>query len=305
MTAAVVPPAILIALLLRFDIFFELKMRSYAITLIWGAAIAVVVVLAFEEALLLLLDGSITAQQIRSLFAAPILEELIKASILFYLIKPKRFIRLMDGFYFGAMTGAAFAMTENFFYFASAPAVTDWLYLIYYRILFTALMHVVTTSLVGAFIAAGRISSRKNILYLLGFTAAPLMHICWNYLITLSDLFYPISVGWFLFLLVSLIVVYYFLRNKEFVLLKNQLSKNSVDEAIKESYAFSLTNNSSGKQPPAGKKELVYEALVFRYAYVMELQKIQQHSRTGNDYTELINHYRNSIRKSFDVSEEK
>lgn len=86
---------------------------------------------------------------------APIVEELLKASILVVLISRPRFRYSVDGAIYGFAVGIGFSVSENIFYLNLARGSEANLTLAISRVLSTALMHATTSAIVG--ISLGRL----------------------------------------------------------------------------------------------------------------------------------------------------
>lgn len=122
---------------------------------------------------------------------APVVEELAKA-LLFAVVVPTRLVRgVSSGLTYGLACGLGFALWENAAYFerSGLAEITLWLYLT--RTVGTALLHAVSTAVVGAAVglaagASGR--ARRAIVVFLALAVAIWVHGGWNYvLLVLSD----------------------------------------------------------------------------------------------------------------------
>jgi RsiW-degrading membrane proteinase PrsW (M82 family) len=115
---------------------------------------------------------------------APVLEEILKSLILWYLVSRVDFTYFVDGAVYGFTAGIGFAAIENVFYVMSNPAAG--LGLAISRLISTNLMHASASGLVG--IGFGRSRTSRGVrkwLVLLYFLGAMLLHITFNNAVTL------------------------------------------------------------------------------------------------------------------------
>ncbi len=114
-------------------------------------------------------------------YVSPIVEELLKASILVYLIKTNRVGFLVDGAILGFAIGAGFAMAENFYYMAVGNSVNIGVWIV--RGFGTAIMHGGVTAIFAIITLAlieKRQSSSANS-YLPGLLLAIMIHSFFNH----------------------------------------------------------------------------------------------------------------------------
>ena len=173
---------------------------------------------------------------------APLTEELTKGLIFLALLFTSHLDNETDGLIYGAATGLGFACVENLLYFASAAAVgPEAFYItIVMRTLFTALVHTISSALLGY--AIGYVRHRELwpwrwTLPLVGFALAVLNHALWNLAASLgstglvSDTIAVVSIGSGLLLVIGMSVVMFALC--QFSLLREQriIKKYLCDEA--------------------------------------------------------------------------
>ncbi len=112
---------------------------------------------------------------------APIIEEILKSSVLIYLVRRPSFTYFVDGAIYGFAAGTAFAVLENVLYLSRAGA-GEALFVALGRALSTSLMHGSASALVG--IALGGLRyGRGPIRFLslfLGWAAAMSLHVAFN-----------------------------------------------------------------------------------------------------------------------------
>ncbi|MFQ5798246.1 MAG: PrsW family glutamic-type intramembrane protease [Bacteroidota bacterium] len=116
-----------------------------------------------------------------SRYGAPIVEELLKASYLVYLIRAKKIGFMVDGAIYGFAIGAGFAFLENIYYLQSVgnPNLFVWIV----RGLGTAVMHGGTTAILGIISKnlSDRHSSDKLRVFLPGLAVAIIIHSFFNH----------------------------------------------------------------------------------------------------------------------------
>lgn len=164
----------------------------FALVFLWGALGATSLSLYGNQLLslpLVALFGETAAEPLTAILVAPLVEEPTKALVLAPLLLTRHFDNATDGFVYGAAAGLGFGMTENALYFISAATSGDllgWLTLVVIRTFFSAVMHAVATSLVGACVGAARFRPAGVRLLALGcgFAMAMGLHALWNGLAT-------------------------------------------------------------------------------------------------------------------------
>ena len=126
-----------------------------------------------------------------AVIVAPFVEEIAKASILFFTYKSSKFDNVTDGILYGAAIGLGFGMTENFLYFSGAEDATVWLYTVILRTSTSALVHAVCTGIIGGVFGIFKFQKTyfKNIM-IAGFLVFPmLIHGAWNFLVSFDFTF--------------------------------------------------------------------------------------------------------------------
>ncbi len=118
-------------------------------------------------------------------YSAPIIEEILKGLILWYLISRPRFTYFVEGAVYGFAAGIGFAIFENFQYIQNAQA--SGLVLALSRVISTNLMHAAATSILGIFLGQARFERdwpKRILVGLLGLAIAMLLHVGFNNLVT-------------------------------------------------------------------------------------------------------------------------
>jgi RsiW-degrading membrane proteinase PrsW (M82 family) len=114
-------------------------------------------------------------------YVSPVLEEALKASILFVLVRRNRIGFLVDAAIFGFAVGAGFAIFENLFYLQALPEMQMGTWIV--RGFGTAIMHGGATAIfaVVSEALAGQNPTRGYAIYLPGFVGAVVVHSVFNH----------------------------------------------------------------------------------------------------------------------------
>ncbi len=148
---------------------------------LWGMVIAPALVT------LIGIVGDVGASVLATVGVRPLIEELAKGlGILMVILFSRHFDNPTDGLVYGTAVGLGFAMTENLFYgFSVVPVLArgDALSLVLGRTVFTAGVHALASSAVGAGLGFGRTSGGRvgSVSWaLLGLGVAVALHGGWN-----------------------------------------------------------------------------------------------------------------------------
>ena len=207
--AAIIPMLLYLFLIWKFDRYDREPLKFLFINYLWGAIGAIV--LSIIGSLFLSTIASVFVKDQSSLAKlgaivfAPLVEETMKGSFLIITVASRKFDNITDGIVYGGAIGLGFGMTENFFYFVSyAEVVQSWLMLIIVRSLFSAVMHCVSTAILGAFFGYAKFKSinKKIIFGFLGLLIAIFIHSAWNFSLSFKH-FAPLG---FLFLFLSVVI---------------------------------------------------------------------------------------------------
>lgn len=121
------------------------------------------------------------SHRVLTVFAAPLIEELLKAVPIVILIRTKRVGFLVDAAIFGFAIGTGFALVENVYYFWALPDSSAALWIV--RGFGTAIMHGGSTAIVGMMaklVSGHTTSSAKSWFAIPGLLAAYLFHALFN-----------------------------------------------------------------------------------------------------------------------------
>ena len=120
-------------------------------------------------------------------FIAPVVEEILKAGILLYLVRRPSFTYFVDGAIYGFAAGMGFAVFENYEYILESADAG--LGLAISRVLSTNLVHASASALVGVALGLSRFRRAwgKWVIVLGGLAAAMLLHMVFNNVVTRVD----------------------------------------------------------------------------------------------------------------------
>jgi RsiW-degrading membrane proteinase PrsW (M82 family)/CRP-like cAMP-binding protein len=174
-------PAFAVYLIKAIDLFQTAKFRTLLICVLWGAigafGLAYVVNKLVIEQLMLAGATRTDSLQVVVRLTAPIIEEILKALILIYLIRQPSFRYFVDGAIYGFGVGIGFAVIENFSYIGASSNAA--LALAASRVLSTSLMHAMASAIVG--ISLGRLRrSKARLLPVVGILLAISVHVIYN-----------------------------------------------------------------------------------------------------------------------------
>src|SRR5581483_12466450 len=149
-----IPVALFLLALLYLDSYKLVRLRTLVLLIVVGCVVAAIS-LAINEALL-----QTMSRRVLTRYAAPVVEEILKAIPILWMIRTRRIGFLIDAAICGFAVGAGFALTENLYYFSKLAAAPPALWVV--RGFGTAVMHGGTTAI---FAIAGK--SKKSALALL------------------------------------------------------------------------------------------------------------------------------------------
>jgi len=158
---------------------------------LWGAGLAALASAAANDGLQAWLGAVAGAERARTLtplLAAPVVEELTKATALgaVLLLWPAHLDGVVDGIVYGALVGTGFALTENARYFtlAAVQGGMDGLTrAVYLRGLVAGLDHALFTATVGAglgYVREVRSTAARVLVPVAALGAAVAQHVAWN-----------------------------------------------------------------------------------------------------------------------------
>jgi RsiW-degrading membrane proteinase PrsW (M82 family)/CRP-like cAMP-binding protein len=174
-------PIFAVYLIYALDLFRTSNINTLIVCMLWGAFGAFGIAYIVNKGLIdqLMLGGASQTQslQLVARLTAPILEEILKAAILVYLIRRPSFRYFVDGAIYGFGIGIGFAVLENYFYISTSGGAA--LALAISRVLSTSLMHAMASAIVG--ISLGRLRrSNARLLPVVGILLAIGVHVIYN-----------------------------------------------------------------------------------------------------------------------------
>lgn len=175
----------------QLDLFNSTRMRTLIVCVLWGAFGAFGLSYVINNfALRALVESGLSSQagyEAIVRLIAPIIEEILKAAMLLYLIRRPEFRYFVDGAIYGFCVGIGFAVMENYFYIANSGNAA--LSLAISRVLSTSLMHAMASALMG--IALGRLrratGRSATFLPIAGIIVAIAVHVLYNNIVNTID----------------------------------------------------------------------------------------------------------------------
>ena len=166
----------------QLDLYASGSFKTVLICFLWGFA-AFFLAIPINRAFLAI--GGLTIVITR---VAPIIEEILKSSILVYYVRRPNFTYFVDGAIFGFAAGTGFTVMENLLYLSKADSSMG-LAVALTRVFSTSLLHGSTTALVG--VSLGRLRFGRGysriISLVVGLAAAMTMHLTFNNIITANQ----------------------------------------------------------------------------------------------------------------------
>lgn len=177
---AAVIPLISLAVIYRLDLYKTGEFRSIVMCLAAG-------LVAFELASLInraTISQGWLARMTVVRYSAPILEEILKGLLLWYLVRRPKFTYFVEGAVYGFAAGIGFAIFENFQYIASARDAG--LAVAVSRVISTNLIHATTCGILGIALGLARFERgpRQTLLSAAGLLVAMVLHVGFNNLVT-------------------------------------------------------------------------------------------------------------------------
>lgn len=253
-----IPVLLFLVLLFLLDSFKLVRVRTLVIAFIAGgiSALAAYFCNTFLQ----------TCQHIEfsfySRYIAPILEEALKASIIFFLIKRKQTGFLIDAGIYGFAVGAGFAVIENIYYLSTIENIS--LITGSIRGLGTAIMHSGATSFV-AILGIGALSLEKKLYTGLipGLIVAIILHSAFNHFYI-----HPATQTILISVLVPLLLVFIFRFNEK--KLSEWLESGFYNEAglLCQIRKGEFTISKSGKYLASLKDHFPAEVIVDMYCFI-------------------------------------
>ena len=227
--AALIPMTAYLLLLWKSDRNEREPLNKVLQHFLWGAIGAVFFGLVFSYIFNFSIELFITNEYLISILGAviiaPVIEETMKSMFLFRTYRKEYFDNLTDGLVYGAAIGLGFGMTENILYFSVYDTTfNQWLYVVFIRTLFSAVMHAIATSMVGVVLAKIKFSGKKrnNTLLLIGLFAAMIIHSLWNLLMSFEYTFF-IGIFFMVIMIFSFLILFKYSLNREIKIIATEL----------------------------------------------------------------------------------
>jgi RsiW-degrading membrane proteinase PrsW (M82 family) len=173
-------PLLVLYIIYTLDLYKTGNFRYVLMCFAWGG---VAFACAFFSNRFIYTQEWLTRENIQR-FGAPVIEEILKALILIYLIRRPNFTYFVDGAIYGFAIGIGFAVFENYEYIFEASGAG--LGLAVSRVLSTNLIHASASALVGVAFGLARFQrslSRIGVV-IAGLLAAMFLHILFNNMVT-------------------------------------------------------------------------------------------------------------------------
>ena len=188
---AVLPVPLYLGLVLFVDRYEPEPLRMIALTFFWGATIAACAALIVNTVGEILVSenyGAKAAELYGYSISAPIVEETVKAAVVFgiYRFYRREFNGVIDGIVYAALVGLGFAMTENVLYYgrgAVEEGIVGAVATFVIRGLMSPFAHPIFTAMTGIGIGIASVSRSPRVRViapLLGLAAAIALHSLWN-----------------------------------------------------------------------------------------------------------------------------
>ncbi len=145
--------------------------------LLWGAVVATLVSLIVNTGVAL----AFNSEAVGAVGSAPIIEEIMKALGIVWMVKRKELDGVMDGFVYAGWVALGFAIVEDFLYFATAAEADQLAAVFFVRAILTPFAHPLFTAWTG--LAVGRAVSKNKPIFpsiLWGLGLAIAAHMAWN-----------------------------------------------------------------------------------------------------------------------------
>lgn len=299
--AAIIPMSFYLFLIWKMDKYDREPIKLVLLNYFWGAIGAVF--LAIIGSIILtyffsfFIENESGIDLIGAIIIAPFVEEITKGLFLLITISSRKFDNITDGIVYGGAIGLGFGMTENFLYFISnMDNVSDWISIVIVRTLFSAVMHLVCTATLGAFLGFSKfmIFPLRFILGAFGLAIAMLIHSLWNLFVSFDE---TVLLG-FIFMIGSMII---------FVMVFNLSLRSERKMIFKELYPeaesglipkYHLNLLSSPERDKTGWIDEAVRIPYIKYATTLAFRKRQLQNSRGQSkffYQKEIDFYKNQI----------
>ncbi len=299
--AAIIPMSFYLYLIWRMDKYDREPIKLVLANYLWGALGAVILAIIgsiiLSSFLQVFIQDEFGVDVLSAVIIAPFVEEITKGLFLLITISSRKFDNLTDGIVYGGAIGLGFGMTENFLYFISnTENFADWISIVIVRTLFSAVMHLVATATLGAFLGLSKFMSKpiRVIFGFLGLSIAMLIHSLWNLFVSFESTWFLGFIFMIISVLIFISVFQLSLRNERKIIF-NELYEESLTGIIPR---FHLELLSSAARDKSGWIDEKIRIPYIKYATALAFRKRQMRQSKGsarNYYQAEIEHYKNRI----------
>jgi RsiW-degrading membrane proteinase PrsW (M82 family) len=279
----------------------------------WGATIGVGCSCGLNSTIMMSVQTALSASSsasIGAILVAPVVEELIKGLVFVPLVLTDHFDNETDGLIYGAAAGLGFASVENLMYFVKFVAspemgVIAMVAAIGVRTLFTAVMHTISSALLGMTVgyARHRPGETKWLIYpSIGYVLAVGNHALWNTAAVLSNVHAGFQLaGVVLVLLASALLfgITQWSLQREHEAIRTQLHREAERGTLPDEHAdiipYWLKRRKSDWVPPGLDREAYVEAATHLAFRLHQLELADGEDREG--YLADIESYRQQVRE--------
>lgn len=250
---APLPFPLLVVAVLALDRLEPEPWRNLALAFVWGACVSTLFALIgneYGEFFLASLFGKRAGASLTPVVVAPIVEETIKAAVLFGFLwfRRQELDGPTDGIIYAGMVGLGFAMVEDVLYYTKSfmlgfaesgaaggvAAVTANFVM---RGILTPMLHPLFTSMTGlalGYVALRRAKAVRVALPAAGLAGGVVLHGLWNFVAGLHDLLYVavVYLGVILPALAAVVLVTVFERRRVVGLIERYLPLETADELV-------------------------------------------------------------------------
>ncbi len=231
--AAIIPMLLYLIIIWKLDKNEREPFRFVLKHFLWGAIGAIILAISISFFITSTVEVFTNNENvlliIGAVLIAPVVEEITKGIFLVKSFRANYFDNITDGLVYGGAIGLGFGMTENLIYFISYDETfIQWATIVFTRSLFSAVMHGIASSTLGAFIAKAKFSSpEKRIGYsLIGLFLAISFHLVWNLTLTFEFTY------WLGFIFMIVLIIIYLKVFKSSVRTEQKLIKDEFSEEI-------------------------------------------------------------------------
>ncbi|MDQ7816012.1 MAG: PrsW family intramembrane metalloprotease [Melioribacteraceae bacterium] len=282
--AAIIPMLLYLLIIWRMDKYDREPFQFLLLHFLWGAFGAIVLgligSLALESFTGYNNDGESRDSLIQTILFAPVSEEIAKGVFLLWSVNSRKFDNITDGLVYGGAIGLGFGMTENFTYYITyGDSFSSWIFLVFVRSGFSAVMHCISTATFGAFLGMSKfnLSSYKRILPFIGISLAIFFHLMWNLSVSFSSTFL-LGFIFMLFLITYFFQLFRYVLKQEKKVIEHELLEESDLINLPKEHILILSS------PLRFKKGWIEESIrknYFRAAIRLAFKKMQSKNSTG------------------------